>query len=307
MKATESRGTGFWMFRGAMFNRFRDLWGSTSSPAIRVTPVLVNQQNHQRSSYPFLSYPQKSPVIGLDHPCFRRCDFQLDWMIMDYHGPLMDCHNSFMVHDGFLFHKWGHKLVQHIQDTPMVVTSPSGSRRQGSLQVSWHRHISIAQWPGRNRPNGMVVECHAIDGGIWTTVVDVGSLSSVGGLDHEVHPRSAQNRHPATWCTPFISPSLMCRQGQGVKDRLEDIGSKIGRWLECQTENMIGYWMILDDILEWYIGMIYWTWSDGGCMSSSDPKRIHRKSVETLVKSRRSARVFSWLWRYQPRMVTNLF
>ena len=39
-------------------------------------------------------------------------------MIMDYHGPLMDCHNSFMVHDGFLFHKWGHKLVQHIQDTP---------------------------------------------------------------------------------------------------------------------------------------------------------------------------------------------
>lgn len=106
------------MFRGAMFNSFRDLWGSTSSPAIRVTPVLVNHQNHQRSSYPFLSYPQKSPVIGLDHPCFRRCDFQLDWMIMDYHGPLMDCHNSFMVHDGFLFHKWGHKLVQHIQDTP---------------------------------------------------------------------------------------------------------------------------------------------------------------------------------------------
>lgn len=188
----------------------------------------------------------------------------------------MDCHNSFMVHDGFLFHKWGHKLVQHIQDTPMVVTSPSGSRRQGSLQVSWHRHISIAQWPGRNRPNGMVVECHAIDGGIWTTVVDVGSLSSVGGLDHEVHPRSAQNRHPATWCTPFISPSLMCRQGQGGKDRLEDIGSKIGRWLECQTENMIGYWMILDDILEWYIGH--------GLMVDVCPARTPRGSTGKVWK-----------------------
>jgi hypothetical protein len=44
----------------------------------------------------------------------------------------------------------------------------------------------------------LVEVCLAFDGGIWTTVVDVGSLSSVGGLVYEVHPRSAQNRHPAT-------------------------------------------------------------------------------------------------------------
>ena len=132
-------------------------------------------------------------------------------------------------------------------------------------------------------------------------MVDVGSLSSVGGLVHEVHPRSAQNRHPATWCTPFISPSLMCRQGQGVVWQIGRYWFQDWKMIgmpECQTEKMIGYWNdILDVFIGIYIGMIYrndildmvWWWMYVQLGPQEDPPE--KCGLETLVKSRRSARV----------------